>query len=106
MNIMALTTSKSALFVLFILCACYPSVVGLSQMMEQLQHSLFPLWPLCWYSSNVAWLHSKCRHALLSLQVNSVFLAITLKVLLSRRTSMSAKVTSNKDTAKYACNYA
>ena len=59
MNIMALTTSKSALFVLFILCACYPSVVGLSQMMEQLQHSLFPLWPSCWYDSSVVCLYGK-----------------------------------------------
>ena len=53
MNITVLTTSKSALFVLciYVLC-CYSSVVGLLQMIGQLQHSLFPLWPLCWYVNN------------------------------------------------------
>ena len=69
-------------------------------MMEQLQHSLFPLWPLCWYSSNVVWLYSMYKYALLPLQVNCVFLAITLKVLVSRRKSVGVKVTSNKETVK------
>ena len=41
------------------------------------------------------------KSALLSLQVNCVFLAITLKVLLSRKLSMNDNGTSNKRTVKY-----
>ena len=36
-----------------------------------------------------------------SLQVNCVFLAITLKVLITRKKSMGENATSNKDTVKY-----
>ena len=73
-------------------------------MMERLQHSLFPLWPLCWYSITVVWLHSMYKCTLLPLQVNCVFLGIALKVVSGRKKSMTAKAISNKDNAKYIAN--
>ena len=73
-------------------------------MMEQLQHSLFPLRPLCWYSINVVWLHSMYKCALLPLQVNCVFLGIALKVVLGRKKAMTEEAISNKDSVKYIAN--
>ena len=52
MNIMGQIISESVIDVsaLFYFVPLYVTVVGLSQMMEQLQHLLHPLWLLCWYS--------------------------------------------------------
>ena len=66
--------------------------------MEQLLHLLYPLWSLCWYNSTP---HVICSIQIF-LQINCIFLAITLKVLY-RRKAMNEQVNFNKDTVKYEC---
>ena len=69
-------------------------------MMEPLQHSLYPLWLSYWYSLKLQLNCSKLMH----LQINCIFLAITLKVLWQLKT-MNNQIASDKDRVKYATVY-